>query len=134
MTKGKIFVMILIGLLIFGGVFYYRYYFEASRNFQESLNTTTSKSIQDAEADKLFKEAVQTAAVLDQDLDGLPDSEEKKLGTDPKLIDTDSDGLSDKDEVQIYKTNPLKADTDGDGFNDGYEVRHHMNPLVPNKK
>lgn len=35
--------------------------------------------------------------------------------------DTDSDGLSDSQEKQIG-TDPLKADTDGDGLKDGWEV------------
>jgi len=44
----------------------------------------------------------------DSDKDGLTDTEEKKLGTDPN-----------------------KADTDGDGFMDGQEVKKGCNPLKP---
>jgi hypothetical protein len=58
----------------------------------------------------------------DSDGDGLINSQELALGTDPFLADTDGDGLSDGDEVGIYRTDPLNPDTDGDGLSDGEEV------------
>jgi hypothetical protein len=58
----------------------------------------------------------------DTDGDGLPNSTEAQLGTNPTKADTDGDGLTDGAEVTIYHTNPLKADTDGDGISDGREV------------
>jgi outer membrane protein OmpA-like peptidoglycan-associated protein len=70
------------------------------------------------------------AAVVDTDGDGLPDDEERKIGTDPNKADTDEDGLTDGDEVKKYSTNPLKADTDGDALKDGEEVLSFAtNPL-----
>ncbi len=74
-----------------------------------------------------------TPILLDSDNDGLPDSEELTLGTDPYQADTDSDGLSDYDEVKKYLTNPLKPDTDGDGYMDGAEVKGGYDPLGPGK-
>ncbi len=69
-------------------------------------------------------------ANLDKDGDGLLNSEEKQLGTDPKVADTDGDGLSDGDEAKVYFTDPLKADTDGDGISDADEVlKYKTNPL-----
>lgn len=62
---------------------------------------------------------------LDCDEDGLTDSEEKRLGTDPCNIDTDGDKLTDFEEVRTYRTDPLKADTDGDGLTDFDELRTH---------
>ncbi|MFQ5887110.1 MAG: PKD domain-containing protein [Candidatus Hydrothermarchaeales archaeon] len=59
--------------------------------------------------------------VPDEDNDGINDTEEKRLGTDPKKADTDGDSLSDFDEVYNTQTDPLKTDTDGDGLNDGLE-------------
>lgn len=44
----------------------------------------------------------------DDDNDGLPDEEEKVLGTDPLNKDTDGDGISDGEEVS-KGTNPLVA-------------------------
>jgi hypothetical protein len=66
---------------------------------------------------------------LDSDGDGLPDSVEIGLGTNPGLLDTDLDGLSDGDEFNNRKTDPIKADTDGDGLVDGDEVNRDINPL-----
>lgn len=70
----------------------------------------------------------QAAAPIDSDGDGLTDSEEVTLGTNPNMQDTDGDGLFDYEEVNTYRTDPLKADTDGDGFSDGQEVRNGYNP------
>ncbi len=67
---------------------------------------------------------------IDSDGDGLLDSEEVKLGTDPYDPDTDKDGLSDGEEVKTYKTDPLNPDSDWDGLKDGAEVMiYKTNPL-----
>ncbi|HOK14020.1 MAG TPA: OmpA family protein [Candidatus Kapabacteria bacterium] len=60
--------------------------------------------------------------VADYDKDGLSNSRERALGTDPRNPDTDGDGISDGDEVLIYYTDPLKPDTDGDGLTDYDEI------------
>lgn len=77
----------------------------------------------------------QTQAALsgqeDADGDGLINSEELALGTDPFLADTDGDGLADGDEVRTYLTDPLVPDTDGDGLTDGEELRYTTDPLNP---
>jgi hypothetical protein len=59
---------------------------------------------------------------LDSDFDGLADSDEIALGTDPFNPDTDGDGLGDGEEFNTQGTNPLLSDTDGDGLDDGFEV------------
>ena len=63
----------------------------------------------------------------DTDGDGLSDSEEKKLGTDPELADTDGDGVLDGEEVD-QGIDPLVADTDGDGYLDGDELTEGTDP------
>ena len=71
-----------------------------------------------------------TGGEIDSDGDGLLDSEEVKIGTDPYNPDTDEDGLSDGEEVKMYKTDPLNPDTDWDGLKDGAEVlTYKTNPL-----
>jgi hypothetical protein len=70
---------------------------------------------------------------VDSDGDGLLDSEEDAIGTDPLDPDTDDDGLTDGDEVNVYGTDPLDADTDGDGLPDGLEVEHGFDPLDPDE-
>ncbi len=63
--------------------------------------------------------------------DGLSNSKEKEIGTDPRNPDTDGDGLNDGEEFHSYKTDPLNPDTDGDGLKDGDEVyEYKTKPLV----
>lgn len=71
--------------------------------------------------------------VVDSDGDGLLDSREDELGTDPNMTDTDGDQLTDRQEVDIYKSDPLDTDTDNDGYTDGEEVRNFYNPNGPGK-
>ena len=63
----------------------------------------------------------------DSDSDGLSNSEEKELGTDPKNADSDGDGLNDGDE-QEFGSDPLVADTDDDGLNDKEEYDASTDP------
>jgi len=65
---------------------------------------------------------------VDSDGDGLFDSEEADLGTDPANTDSDTDGLSDGDEVNTYSTDPLVADSDGDTYIDSYEIMEDTDP------
>jgi lysophospholipase L1-like esterase len=88
---------------------------------------------------------------LDDDKDGLLNSLESQLGTDPLLADTDGDGLVDGndgfvpigsipggvdsngdgfvDGEQVFATDPLLADSDGDRLDDGLEAVNSSNPL-----
>ncbi len=70
---------------------------------------------------------------IDTDKDGLLDAREAELGTDISKSDTDGDTLFDREEVDVYKTNPLSPDTDGDGYLDGAEVKGGYNPNGPGK-
>ena len=58
----------------------------------------------------------------DSDLDGLDDSEEAQLGTDPFDADTDDDGLTDGFEALVSGTDPLLQDTNVNGCPDGEEA------------
>jgi lysophospholipase L1-like esterase len=88
---------------------------------------------------------------LDDDKDGLLNSLEAQLGTDPFQADTDGDGLVDgndgfvptgsipggvdtngdgfADGEQVFATDPLLADSDGDRLDDGLEVANTSDPL-----
>lgn len=69
---------------------------------------------------------------IDSDGDGLLDTEEAEIGTDPFNPDTDQDGLSDGEEVKTYLTDPLNPDTDLDALKDGAEVLNYKtNPKDP---
>ncbi len=77
-----------------------------------------------------------TIPVRDSDGDGLLDSQEAELGTDPAATDTDGDGLSDAAEVGLASgaaigTDATLGDTDGDGVGDGAEISAGTNPADP---
>lgn len=67
----------------------------------------------------------------DTDADGLSDARELEVETDPLLPDTDADGVLDGVEVDVYDSNPLIKDTDGDGLEDGEEIgRYGTDPCA----
>ena len=76
----------------------------------------------------------------DPDSDGLSNTTEVDLGTNPCNPDTDGDGLDDGAEVnrlvqgQSAPTDPLDEDTDGDGITDGEEVVNQTDPLDASSK
>ncbi len=72
----------------------------------------------DADSDK---DGIGNKVDPDDDNDGVIDTKELELGTDPLKVDTDGDGVSDQEEI-TKKTDPKKADTDGDGVNDATDV------------
>ena len=59
--------------------------------------------------------------ILDSDGDGLIDTRESELGTNPFQRDSDIDGLDDGQELRVG-TDPLFPDTDRDGVVDGDDV------------
>jgi hypothetical protein len=63
----------------------------------------------------------------DTDGDGLSDSREAELGTDPTVADTDGDGLADGIETE-FGTDPLDPDTDRDALLDGVEFEIGTDP------
>lgn len=71
------------------------------------------------------------AAEEDSDRDGLSDTVEVTIGTDPQNPDNDGDGLSDGDEIQ-RGTDPQNPDSDQDGLLDGDEIQRGSDPLTPN--
>jgi hypothetical protein len=81
----------------------------------------------------IIDDAVLFGEPIDRDGDGLDDSRELVIGTDPDNWDSDGDELSDGDEVIIWKTDPLNPDTDGDSFLDGQEVINGFSPSGPGR-
>ncbi|MFT7617578.1 MAG: YVTN family beta-propeller protein [Planctomycetota bacterium] len=51
------------------------------------------------------------------------------VGTGRRIIDRDLDGLGNLDE-KMYNTDPENGDSDGDGYPDGYEIKWSMDPNV----
>lgn len=75
---------------------------------------------------------------LDRDGDGLPNTLEDTMCTDPDNADSDNDGLKDGVEdanqngiVDLGETDPCDEDSDNDGFSDGAEVQAGTDPLDP---
>jgi len=90
----------------------------------------TPDAQQTAEAPLSTEASSQTETRQDSDSDGLTDSRERSLGTNPSLADTDGDGLDDLQETE-GKTNATVADTDGDGLDDGEEINSYgIEPTV----
>jgi hypothetical protein len=69
-----------------------------------------------------------TTTTDDLDGDGLTNTQEAALGTNPNDDDSDDDGLNDGAEVNTHLTDPLNVDSDGDQFRDGVEVQLASNP------
>ncbi|MFW6097589.1 MAG: protein kinase domain-containing protein [Chloroflexota bacterium] len=92
---------------------------QATQAAQETAQAGTDQA---TEATALAATAL---AAGDDDGDGLSNSEEATLGTDPQVADTDGDGLNDGQEVNQYGTDPRNVDHDGDGLPDGAEVHEH---------
>jgi len=63
----------------------------------------------------------------DTDFDGLDDSLEFTLGSNPRDVDTDGDGLSDRTEKELGM-NLSHHDIDGDGLDDGVEATFGSDP------
>jgi len=76
--------------------------------------------------------------LADTDGDNVNDGDEINAGTDPivnesaSATDTDGDTLTDSDETDIHGTNVNLIDTDSDGVNDGDEVAVGTDPTVVN--
>lgn len=74
--------------------------------------------------------ALPVHAQADSDGDGIYDSQETTLGTDPQVADTDGDGMIDGVEVALG-LDPLAVDSDGDGVSDPSEYLAGSDPLDP---
>lgn len=134
----KLLVLIIAGIFVVlgvGGWIFFRGYFLKARQAKPAAES--QKSIETQPTSEVFPEPETTeappappeeAAPIDTDGDGLIDDEELMVGTDSSLSDTDGDQLGDKDEVRVYKTDPLNPDTDGDTYLDGEEVRSGYDP------
>jgi len=138
----KYFVLaaIILGLLLVSFVGWYSYNkFFASpveEQAQEQNQTEEQASQEEEQAAEPAKQTeteieTPTAPPADSDQDGVTDEEEEALGLDINSVDSDGDGLFDREEIKVYKTDPLAQDTDGDGYSDGDEVKNGYNPKGP---
>lgn len=96
-------------------------------NQVQTNSTNVGSSLNNRETFQRFPAVV----IEDKDNDGLSDADEQRNGTNAELSDTDGDGLTDKEEVEVYKSDPLRQDSDGDGHHDKAEVDTGNNPNGP---
>lgn len=111
---GCLFTIVLIILIIFGVVKLIGWYRSYSYNkfVKESLLVDKNE----------VKELTSDEKKQDWNNDGISNEEAEKIGLNITIADSDGDGLSDKDEINIYKTNPLKYSTMSDIYSDGHKV------------
>jgi len=86
----------------------------AAGNHELKMITDSTNAL--TESSETNNQRIETIAWadIDSDGDGLLDSYETFLGTDPYDPTTDADGWNDGDEVLKYFTDPTNIDTDGD--------------------
>lgn len=133
-TKMRLIVLAVIAIVLIGVTIF----FFVMRNKNVPLQRTSEDTaVQPSVINPSNTESVTntplTEPVRDSDGDGLLDTEEAEFGTNPDSLDSDNDGLNDRQEIRVYKTEPMIPDTDGDGFEDGEEVRQFYNPTGEGK-
>ncbi|MCB9802464.1 hypothetical protein H6761_00405 [Candidatus Nomurabacteria bacterium] len=117
--------LVLVGLVAWGA---YRVFFNSNANNpQDNQNTNTTQEVEqnntnDNNSLPQNNENQVNNLENDDDSDGLSNSQEDALGTNPLSPDSDDDGLFDKDEVRVYLTDPLSPDSDNDGLFDREEI------------
>ncbi len=139
--KRVIVIICIFSILLVGGVFGAKWYFNQKDQQSFSVPSFEEKSVggKIEEVDSIFKneeaeEVIEEqktpaqASAKDSDSDGLIDEEEIELETNPRDYDSDGDKLFDFDEVRVYQTDPRNKDTDGDLYFDGEEVKNGYNP------
>jgi outer membrane protein OmpA-like peptidoglycan-associated protein len=102
-------------------------------NFNAAGRVDRTKSTENADSWGSFTLGIQVYLFghSDRDGDGLSDTFEESIGTDPLNPDTDGDGLPDDEEYEIYGTDPLKTDTDDDRLTDAEEIAKKTDPRNP---
>lgn len=131
-----IWVIPVLAVLCLGAILVFYFIFRGSQDESASATQTAEAALGDIVAATQTASFNQTQAVIDgerdTDGDGLTDSHELEIGTDPNNPDTDSDRLSDGEEVLRRNTDPLNPDSDSDLLSDGDEVLdHNTDPLNP---
>jgi hypothetical protein len=137
-SKGMIpiWVIPVLAVLCLGAILVFYFLLRGDQSESVSATQTAESALGEMVAATQTAAFNQTQAVTegerDSDGDGLTDTRELEIGTDPNNPDTDDDGLSDGEEVLRRNTDPLNADTDGDLLTDGAEVlEHNTDPLNP---
>lgn len=113
-------ILIVLALISTSVAGYFYYTWQSDQDVAEEVQKEADKIAKEAEdANKAASKELEDAnkkienISKDTDKDGLTDTEEIELGTDPTKKDTDGDGYSDKDEIDDGY-DPLTAASDSD--------------------
>ena len=99
----------------------------ASLMIVPAIYTKTHKDVNTRDAKPLFmdfdKELNDKFMSEPSDIEGMTRRDKKAMGLAPDDgSDTDHDGLTDKEEIEVYKSDPLKASTAGDLYTDKEKI------------
>lgn len=138
--RGILWVLIGVAVLVFlglGAFLVWRYLLSTPRT-TDAVNFTLAPDLnllpeEEIPANINSPLVNELPASPDVDHDGLTADEELTFGTSDQDPDSDDDALNDREEVMIYKTDPLNPDTDNDTYLDGDEVKGLYNPNGPGK-
>lgn len=120
LLKFIIIFWLIIGIIV--GIIFGINYFNNQKEIKEleaSIPKMSTEEILLLQEEKLKSEQ--------SDIEGLSkwDKLEKGLSVGDNS-DTDGDGLTDKEEIEVYKTDPLKVSSSGDTIPDGVKVKNSM--------
>ena len=111
--------LLLVFFILVGAGHLYRFI----RNHGKSAEKVFPVGVEVEEFEKYMERKRDTAS----DIKGMSQYDKYKMGLNYKDgSDSDYDGLTDKEEIEVYKTDPLKASTAGDLYTDGYKVQHDL--------
>jgi hypothetical protein len=90
-------------------------------------NDTDEDGLPDDWENQNFGSLTARDGTVDGDSDGLTNSQEFGLGTNPDRRDTDGDGLNDYSDPRPLASTPNPNDTDGDYLPDDWEIQYFPN-------
>lgn len=116
--------LLLILAIIFGLIYGFGAYNEKKEH--DKIVEAFNKQIP-VDPDYNFVEEYKEALSEASDIEGMTFKDKYDMGLTLAIdSDTDGDDLTDKEEIEIYKTNPLLFSTSGDMYGDGYKVKYGM--------
>ena len=109
-------IAVIVGIVL--GVNYFK-----NKKEIETLEASLSK----LSFEEMFIDYEKKLKLEQSDIVGLTKYDKMEKGLSPEEnSDTDGDGLTDKEEIEVYKTDPLRLSSSGDGISDGLKVQNNL--------
>ncbi len=122
-TSKRLIVFLLVVVLLFIVLISGSSIFRLVNN--KELTEGPYDAVGNAEDEKILRELYNGDGK--SDIDGWTKSQKVERGLcGDDGSDSDFDGLTDKEEIEVYKSDPLKVSTAGDLYTDKYKVDHNM--------